>query len=195
MGWVTVFAYVYAGLVCFQAFRALRNSGRSARSQVLLGDTRLALCWLGLALLLAALGINKQLDLQSLLTQVAKDMAYAQGWYEERRRVQVAFITGILAVFSIVTAGGIWWLRAHLKRLRLALVGTAFLLTFIVVRAASFHDVDVLLYRATGPFKLNWLFELSGIACIAINAWSQTRNIRQTGMRLRMATKHSHTLG
>ena len=194
MGWFTVFAYAYAALVCYQTSRALRHSGRSARSQLLLGDTLLALCWVGLALLLAALGVNKQLDLQSLLTQFAKDLAHAQGWYEERRRVQVAFIAGISVVFSIATAGGMWWLRAHLKRLRLALVGMAFLLTFVVVRAASFHDVDVLLYRATGPFKLNWLFELGGIACIAINAWSEAREVRQARMRVRIATKQGHRL-
>ena len=29
------------------------------------------------------LGINKQLDLQSLFTEVMRDMAHAQGWYNE----------------------------------------------------------------------------------------------------------------
>ena len=45
--------------------------------------------------LVCALGVNKQLDLQTLFTQLARDLAMAQGWYEERRRYQVAFIIAI----------------------------------------------------------------------------------------------------
>jgi hypothetical protein len=42
------------------------------------------------------------------------------------------------------------------------------LVSFVLIRAASFHHVDLLL-RA-GPVRLNWVFELTGIGLIALAA-------------------------
>ena len=49
---------------------------------------RVKLFWMGLAALLVFLGFNKQLDLQTAFTFLAKDFAKATGWYENRRIVQ-----------------------------------------------------------------------------------------------------------
>jgi hypothetical protein len=46
------------------------------------------------------------------------------------------------------------------------LLGTLFLLAFIVIRAASFHHVDVALRDASAGMRLNGLLELGGIASI-----------------------------
>ena len=43
-------------------------------------------------------------------------------------------------------------------------------MTFIIIRAASFHQIDHLLGLSIVGFKVNWLLELGGIACIAIAA-------------------------
>ena len=53
---------------------------------------------------------------------------------------------------------------------RAALIGIILLLGFIAVRAASFHHVDVLLMDRIGGWRLNWLFELTGIALVAVPA-------------------------
>jgi hypothetical protein len=53
--------------------------------------------------LFLALGINKQLDLQTALTELGRVLAYDQGWYEERQTVQVWFIVGV-AITCITTA-------------------------------------------------------------------------------------------
>ena len=69
LGWVTVAAYFAAALACGRAWRL----DRRAR---LAGDRSSSpTFWLILSLLLAFLGINKQLDLQSLLTHLALDRA------------------------------------------------------------------------------------------------------------------------
>ena len=48
--------------------------------------------------------------------------------------------------------------------------GAVFLVVFVVVRAASFHHVDILLRSEALGLRVNALLELSGIACIGWNA-------------------------
>jgi hypothetical protein len=44
--------------------------------------------------------------------------------------------------------------------------GLFLLLTFIVVRAISFHHVDVFLKSGIAGLKMNWLLELGGISLV-----------------------------
>jgi hypothetical protein len=46
---------------------------------------------------LFALGINKQLDLQTALTELGRVLALSQGWYEQRQVVQFWFIAALAA--------------------------------------------------------------------------------------------------
>ena len=163
MGWVTVVAYGAAALLAFKSASALRRD--SARSS---SEGGLSRFWAMLALFLLLLGINKQLDLQTLFTQLARDLALAQGWYEERRRYQLTFIGAVVVAGVLGTIGLAFALRRIAARIWLALVGIGFLVSFVLVRAASFHHVDLLL-RA-GPVRLNWVFELTGIGLIALAA-------------------------
>jgi len=56
--------------------------------------------WALLALLMAFLAINKELDLQSAFTVAGRCLAKAQGWYEERRDFQRHFIFALIAGIS-----------------------------------------------------------------------------------------------
>src|SRR6266540_5387037 len=86
MGWLTVVGYFTAALLCWMAGR----SDQRAHPQS--GYPRQPRLWFGLALLLTLLGVNKQLDLQTWFTLALKSAAEAQGWYEQRRVFQAAFI-------------------------------------------------------------------------------------------------------
>jgi hypothetical protein len=114
------------------------------------------------------LGINKQLDLQSLFTEIGRQIARAQGWMDHRRMVQfwfiVAFGTSAIAAFlSLVRIR-----RDLFKRFTLAFTGLFFLLCFIVIRAAGFHHFDEMLGFKLFGAKMNWLLELTGIYSISI---------------------------
>ena len=61
--------------------------------------------WLVLAGLMVALGINKQLDLQSLATQIGRDVIRGWNLYQERRELQLGFIL----VVALVCAGALAW--------------------------------------------------------------------------------------
>jgi hypothetical protein len=48
--------------------------------------------------------------------------------------------------------------------------GLAFLLTFIVIRAISFHHFDEVLKHSISGVKMNWFLELSGIGLVWLAA-------------------------
>ena len=137
---------------------------------------RLVIFWWATAAILILLGLNKQLDLQSWLTQEVRDVARAQGWYAARRRYQLEFVLALAVVGAFSTLTMAVLLRRVLHRIGVALLGLGVLVTFVVVRAASFHHVDALLH--TGPWALNWWAEFGGTALIAVNAWRAGRERR-----------------
>jgi hypothetical protein len=71
LGWITVAAYAAAAVL------AWRNAGAARRTAVPHSF------WIALTALMLALGINKQLDLQTWLSQAGRDLAIAQGWWEQ----------------------------------------------------------------------------------------------------------------
>jgi len=197
MGWITVVAYLWASYLCFAVHRAWRSSvgaatkgwawgpialallGQRRRLAALPEAVRMSALWKALAIGLLLLGINKQLDLQTALTEMGRIMAHGEGWYERRRRVQVDFIIGVILA-------GVWLLRSvlllageNLPRLGLALVGAVFLCCFIAIRASSFHHVDILLGTYLGGVKINWLMELGGIALVGLGAYGERRALRR----------------
>jgi hypothetical protein len=168
LGWLTVVGYFAASWLCGRTAWLLR-----ARSQ---HAGRGAWFWAVLAILLALGGINKQLDLQSLLTGVGRTMAVAQGWYDQRRVVQAAFV-GTLLVAGTVTLGTLAWVtRGYGAPARLALVGSVGLTVFVVIRASSFHRVDHLIGVDLLGLRVNWVLELGGIACVGLAGWQEAHS-------------------
>ncbi len=153
MGWFTVLAYAVAALLAWRV-----------------GSARRERIWLGVAVLMAFLCANKQFDLQSLLTDIGREIARHGGWYEDRRKVQKGFVLAVLA--GAVAFGGWfgWRFRDFLVERKLLAAGCFLLLTFIVVRAISFHQVDVFLKSGIAGVRMNWLLELGGISLVILAA-------------------------
>lgn len=164
MGWVTVAAY-FTAFFFSVACAMLADNGNSMEKATI--HRRL---WCFIALTLLGLGINKQLDFQTLITEVGRVLAKRQGWYEHRKTVQVLFIAAVACgcIYSLLfiwhTVENVW------KKNRLALVGMVFLVSFILIRATSSHGVDKMLGLNLSGIKMNCLFELGGIAFIWISS-------------------------
>jgi len=165
LGWATTAAYLAACVLCFRAF----TKTRQASSQLRHSGLR-PYFWLALGLLLLLLGINKQLDLQSWFTQVGKRMALEQGWYDQRRVYQRYFIFGVGMAGYAGLLGMYWLVRGAARDHLYALIGIAFLVCFVLMRAASFHHFDRLIRMGVGPLKMNHLLENAGILCVAAAA-------------------------
>ncbi len=158
VGWVTVAAYAVAALL------ALRCARRAAEPL----EFRF---WAVLGVALVLLGINKQLDLQSLVTQWGRELAFQQGWYENRRIVQAAFI-GFLIATGVGVGALLFWVTRQLPgSTQVAALGLVLLVVFVVIRGASFHHVDELLGSEVEGVRYNWLLELTPLAVIAASAW------------------------
>jgi len=159
VGWLTVAAYFAAALICGLAAR--REPAPDGRARP--GPTPF---WLALTTLMILLGINKQLDLQSLLTVTARRILTASGLYAGRRTYQVAFIGAVGATCAVLLGISAWASRRSLRHRGVAMVGMAFVLGYVAIRAASFHHVDALIGSRLGGLKWNWIFELGGILVI-----------------------------
>lgn len=169
MGWLTVAAYF---LCAWQSFK-VHQSGERIFQQLIVRQKRF---WLATACVMLALGINKQLDLQTFFTATARYMAWQQGWYEERQTYQRIFIATIgcagVLVFSFLAVMYYKVLRYH----AFAIAGLAFLMVFVFVRATSFHNVDAFLGAQWLGLRMNWLLELGGIGLVYWN----TRKLMRT---------------
>jgi hypothetical protein len=168
VGWFIVFAYFVAFLLC------LRVGLKAAQETP--WPRRTVASWCSLAALLLFLCINKQLDLQSLLTQIVRDHSLAHGWHSVRRYYQIRFMAG-LGLLSVVAALLLMLsaIRARSLWTRVACFGTILLMAWILLRASSFHLVDQRLAVKFWSMNYNWIAELTPIFMICIAAWRTRR--------------------
>jgi hypothetical protein len=118
-----------------------------------------------------ALGINKQLDLQTALTEAGRVLAHVQGWYQQRELVQLAFIA-VVAVTRLAAAITVLiWVRHAPLPTWLALIGTVLILGFVLIRAASFHHIDRFIGSKILGLRWNWIVEMGGIVLVLLASW------------------------
>lgn len=188
MGWVTTASYAAAALLCLR------------RAWISYGDPALRRkpCWFWTVcgLIMLALCINKQLDLQTLFTDIGRQWAQAGGWYDERRTVQSLFIKGL----GIAGVGGflfaLWFIRGARPHYYTALIGLTFTGCFVMVRAASIHHVDRFIGLDIAGVKMNWVFELGGIIVVAASALvADTSSASQAAAAARAASRNASRPG
>lgn len=156
LAWLVVASYLAGAAAAFLAGRS--TVGRDARF------------WYVAALLLVLLGLNKELDLQSQLTESTRALARETGWYEQRRQSQALFLAalGIGGLAAVALLAG--WLRRSPRAVKVAAAGIVILLAFVFIRAASFHHLDEWVTVNIGFMRSGWWLELAGIAVIAFSA-------------------------
>lgn len=136
--------------------------------------------WFGCALLLVLLGFNKQLDLQGYITTFGRSLAHRDGWFEQRRFVQMTFVAVLLAAAAISVAMLAVWLRRSSSAVKIAALGIVLLITFILWRAASIHHMDLWVTRNIAGMRSGWWLELAGISVIGLSAAVSYRGNRAT---------------
>jgi hypothetical protein len=159
--WITAALYFWGAYSC----RATAN-----RLKVGSFETR---AWTAIAVLLALLGISELLQLQQSTTNFGRSIAFDEGWYWRRQAIQAAF-TEIGAAMTVVFSLGLL-LSARRTSLECAtaLACAVLIVGFILVRAVSLHQVDVLLRKTT--FGLQWsrIPEFAGSVIIMLASLSR----------------------
>jgi len=150
---VIVVAYVLAsGLAAWAACRAQAPAGRRFWWVVMAG--------------LLLLAYSKQFDLQGQLTEVLRERAWREGWYQGRQSWQFKFIIGE-AVLALAVGAGLMWLANRAgPGVRPTLAGLVLVGAYIVLRAASFHPVDVALRHTFNGVRLHNFVELGCILVV-----------------------------
>ncbi len=127
--------------------------------------------WLILLFILLALGLNKQLDFQVLLVEIARPMAMQGGWYSSRRLVQAVFALVLTGAAALFTAFVVILIRKHWKMNKLSLLGFLILFIYFIVEVTSLSHLEEGLeaYKKWG-IRLSDLIEMAGIIMILVNA-------------------------
>jgi hypothetical protein len=166
-GWVVTLSYLVAAWLALSVARRIPTVLRESRRE--------RWVWLAVAAFCLFMDINKQADLQTLLTTVGKALAASGGWYEHRRLVQAAFVLVFVAV-GVVAAVAAFTFTFRTSRPALAAVlGVGLLLGFAVVRAAEFHHVDEVVEEPPLLARYGFLLESAGIGVILFAALSRRR--------------------
>lgn len=160
LGWMTVAAYGAAAVLC-----ALAGWQERAAHQPPMGRA-----WTALTLAMVALGLNKQLDLQTLFGRSAKSLVQAAGFIDYKNELQNIFIVALLILGALAVLVLLWAIRRYWRRYGLSVLGSVFLVSFVIARGSSFHDVDWFLGQTLAGASINGIMELGGIALIALNA-------------------------
>jgi hypothetical protein len=161
--------YFVVSLLCI---RAMLRVGETAPKQ---SRTHFMLFWGILAGLMLALAVDERLGLQQWLTQLGRQLALADHWYQRRRVAQTALVMGGIA-FGLTFSGVLCWLaRDAIPRYSLAILGATFTLYLLLFRASSLHEVDQFLFRGPAGRLMNPALELAGILCVGASAWGAVR--------------------
>jgi len=168
-GWLTVALYLLAAFVCF----------RVGQNRSWLLPHREILLFRLLALTLLALGVNKQLDLQTALTELGRLLAQEQGWYAERQRAQKLFIVAVGLTAAGIAAASLLVLRRAPLATLVTLLGALGLVAFVVIRASSFHHVDLLIRSSWFGVRANWAVEMGSLLLVIAGARWRARLLRE----------------
>jgi len=161
-GWYIVVLYLLTAFACAGAARS--------ENFLLLARRREQIFWRICTGLLVLLAINKQLDLQTLMTSLARCVAMGQGWYEDRRDVQRGFIMVVAAVGILAVATTVVLLRKTFGHTGPAIVGLGLICIFVSIRAASFHHFDIVMSQTVLGLPTALALEISGPVLIFVGA-------------------------
>jgi hypothetical protein len=164
LGWAVAAVYVIGGVFCVRAGMVVQQPGpRNSSKQV---------PWWALAGVLLFLGINKGIDVQTLLIHLGRVASQTGGWSQYQRTVQVAFV--VLFTLAALVAGvaclAKW--RWFFKEQPMVCAGAALLCLFVVVRDATINHVDERLHLNFHDDHWGWVLEIFATTCFA---WSAAR--------------------
>jgi hypothetical protein len=170
-GWLTTGAYAATAATCLCAAllaRSRREESRRASRRV---SRWPLLAWFVLALGIALLGLNKQLDLQTAVTDRLRLWAERGEWYGHRRILQAGFV---IAAFCI-TAGVLGLLfRSIGLRSRsgwCTFAGLGLLAVYLLLRIADIERMDQWLGTSLSAPFLSAACEWAGLTLVTIGAW------------------------
>jgi hypothetical protein len=150
LGWTICLLYLMAGLLSFRT-AIIRRARDSAASFFI---------WGCIITSMYALGLNKQLDAQTVLIRTAKHIAKQQNLFKYHRVVHVAFFAVVALCFGVAVFRWFPRIKQFGRAFPLALTGYTLIALYVLSRAFHINHVDRLI-------GLN-LKESSGLAMLEV---------------------------
>lgn len=144
--------------------------------------TRHSLTWLLIALLFGVLIVLRLVDAEEWLRSTLRASMRESGSYADRRAVQAPLVAAILLVAGTFTLALLYRLTRNLKGRRnvamlVAVLATLAITFLIVLRMASLHAIDSLLF---GPIKLNWVIDIGASLAVMVAAVTYMNLVRRS---------------
>ncbi|MDE3098028.1 MAG: hypothetical protein KGJ88_01005 [Verrucomicrobiota bacterium] len=169
VGWTTCGLYFIAAAAAWHAAVISRGHAPAGAARI----------WAWLGVLLAALGVNKVIDAQTLLIEAGRRLARKENVYKYHRGLERLFF-GVLALI-LVTLLATWIFRRRgrvanfIRGLPGLAAGCGLILIYILLRAASIEHIDAWMGVNFEAIPFLWLLEAGGLGLIIVNAAVQKR--------------------
>ena len=178
LGWTMFVLYLAAALLSFRAAKASVHSQPSVvRVQQ---SSEMGRIWVSLGVILAALGLNKPLNLQTVLIEFGRRMAGGENLSAYRAELHALFFLGFILAFMALVAVVLFRLRAGIARFArrqpLATGGCGLICIYILLRAASIDRVDQMQGFNMEHIPFLWPLEAGGLVLIIVQALRKTKS-------------------
>jgi hypothetical protein len=170
-GWLATGVYAVLVILCWRETFRRAPPGKALQRPF----------WICLSLAVTAVGINKQLDLQSLMRDLGRYATQTEGLMRYRRLIQAAF-AATAAIAAAILSRVLWRLSTRaLPSERLVIFGIFGLIGFVVLRIAMFSHIDILTGQMAQHRPILAL-ELAVVAFLCFAVWrnGQTDSSRRS---------------
>lgn len=115
------------------------------------------------------LGLAEVLEVGGWVSDQGRSVAWSDGWYRDRRRVQALVVVAIAAVTVVAAFTSAVALKAYGVRMSAVAALGMILLGFIAARTVSLHQLDHYFYAEVAPGGLN-LGQVAELMLVALLA-------------------------
>ncbi|MHC5113640.1 MAG: hypothetical protein ACYTGP_04335 [Planctomycetota bacterium] len=197
VGWALLGVYTVTAVLCIRARRVAvlgahvaqepRDDERRSGPRTSAYRASVAF-WALLAATLLFVGLDRPLGLMEQITATIRRLFLDQGWYGERRAMQ-------LGVAMVIGLGGLAMLTALLVRTREllprhapAFAGAAVVVMLLLARTLSYHQLDAVLYPVGEAGSVGAIAEIAAAGVIGLCAaascrWARRRPVARAERR------------
>lgn len=155
-GWTATLLYFVAAWLSAKKWRSCDRKLKQER-----------LAWLILTLMMSLLGLNKQLDLQTTLIHLGRDLYHNLSLYEHKRSIELAAFAATALIMGGAILFCIFLVRRTRRDARLAMLGLCVIFVYVLLRAARFERLAVGQY---GDEAYHAVLELLGLLLVVWSA-------------------------
>ena len=118
--------------------------------------------------------LNTHLDLHAFPGAVGRCLAQAQGWYEHRGSVKLAFLIGLAVCAILISLVILIAFYCNIAGNLLLVCGVAIVLGFTLIKGIGYKEAEQLYGVQIGPFRIADFIEFSGIMIAMAAALKRT---------------------